>query len=36
MHVDGTVSAPVFTLPDAFLFAASQLSRGARPDLYVM
>jgi predicted acylesterase/phospholipase RssA len=37
MHVDGTVSAPVFTLPDAFLFGGKTIvSRGTRPGLYVI
>lgn len=37
MHVDGTVSAPIFTLPDALLFGGKTIvSRDARPDLYVI
>ena len=37
MHVDGTVSAPIFTLPDAILFGGKMVvSRGTRPDLYVI
>ena len=37
MHVDGTVSAPVFTLPDAFLFGGKTIaSRGAQSDLYII
>jgi predicted acylesterase/phospholipase RssA len=37
MHVDGTVSAPVFTLPDAILFGGKKVvARGTRPDLYVI
>ena len=37
MHVDGTVSAPVYTLRDAILFGGkTSVSRGARPDLYVI
>ena len=37
MHVDGTVSAPIFTLPDALLFGGKAIiSHGARPDLYVI
>ena len=37
MHVDGTVSAPVFTLPDMFLFGGKTIvSRGGHPDLYVI
>jgi predicted patatin/cPLA2 family phospholipase len=37
MHVDGTVSAPIFTLPDAILFGGKRVvARGTRPDLYVI
>jgi predicted acylesterase/phospholipase RssA len=37
MHVDGTVSAPVYTLPDATLFGGETIvSRNAPPDLYVI
>ena len=37
MHVDGTVSSPVFTLPDAFLFGGKTIAaRGARPELYII
>jgi len=37
MHVDGTVSAPVFTLPDMFLFGGkTMVSRRGHPDLYVI
>ena len=37
MHVDGTVSAPVFTLPDSFLFGGKAISpRGSRPQLYII
>lgn len=37
MHIDGTVSAPVFLLPDAFLFGGKAIaSHGVRPDLYVI
>jgi len=37
MHVDGTVSAPIFTLPDAILFGGKTVvARGTRPDLYVI
>jgi predicted acylesterase/phospholipase RssA len=37
MHVDGTVSAPIFTLPDSVLFGGKAVvARGTRPDLYVI
>jgi hypothetical protein len=37
MHVDGTVSAPVFTLPDMFLFGGKTVAMGsAQPNLYVI
>jgi predicted patatin/cPLA2 family phospholipase len=37
MHVDGTVSAPIFTLPDAILFGGKKVvAHGTRPDLYVI
>jgi predicted acylesterase/phospholipase RssA len=37
MHVDGTVSAPIFTLPDAVLFGGKKVAAGStRPDLYVI
>ena len=37
MHVDGTVSAPIFTLPDAILFGGKVVvARGTRPDLYLI
>jgi predicted acylesterase/phospholipase RssA len=37
MHVDGSVSTPVFTLPDMFLFGDKTIAVGrARPDLYVI
>ena len=37
MHVDGTVSAPIFTLPDAILFGGKVVvAHGTRPDLYVI
>jgi predicted patatin/cPLA2 family phospholipase len=37
MHVDGTVSAPIFTLPDAILFGGKTVvAHGTRPDLYVI
>jgi predicted acylesterase/phospholipase RssA len=37
MHVDGTVSAPIFTLPDALLFGGKTIvSRDVRPALYLI
>jgi predicted acylesterase/phospholipase RssA len=37
MHVDGTISAPVFALPDAFLFGGKTISpRQGKSDLYVI
>ena len=37
MHVDGTVSAPIFTLPDAILFGGKMVvAHGTRPDLYII
>ena len=36
MHVDGSVMAPVFTLPDAFLLGAASLPRGPRVKVYVL
>jgi predicted acylesterase/phospholipase RssA len=37
MHVDGTVSAPVYTLPDSILFGGKTIVlRGGRADLYVI
>jgi hypothetical protein len=36
MHADGTLSAPVYTLPDAVLFGGKPLMRAARPALYVI
>jgi predicted patatin/cPLA2 family phospholipase len=36
MHVDGTVSAPIYTLPDAILFGGKTISREAKPALYVI
>jgi predicted acylesterase/phospholipase RssA len=36
MHADGTVSAPVYTLPDAILFGGKPISRNAKPALYVI
>lgn len=37
MHVDGTISAPVFALPDAFLFGGKAISsHQGKSDLYVI
>jgi hypothetical protein len=36
MHADGTLSAPVYTLPDAMLFGGKPILRAARPALYVI
>jgi len=37
MHVDGAVSAPLFTLPDMFLLGGKTIvSHGARPNLYII
>jgi Patatin-like phospholipase len=36
MHVDGGVTAPVLTLPEAFLFRSARLSEGAKLSLYVL
>lgn len=37
MHVDGTVSKPIFTLPDVFLFGAkSPIANRKRPVLYMI
>ena len=36
MHADGTLSAPVYTLPDAVLFGGKPIARTARPALYVI
>jgi predicted acylesterase/phospholipase RssA len=36
MHADGTLSAPVYTLPDAVLFGGKPVLRAARPTLYVI
>ena len=37
MHVDGTVSAPIYTLPDTILFGNKTIvSRNARPSIYVI
>jgi predicted acylesterase/phospholipase RssA len=36
MHADGTLSAPVYTLPQAVLFGGKPILRAARPALYVI
>jgi predicted acylesterase/phospholipase RssA len=36
MHADGTLSAPVYTLPQAVLFGGKPIQRAARPVLYVI
>ncbi len=36
MHADGTLSAPVYTLPDAVLFGGKPILRARRPALYVI
>jgi len=36
MHVDGGVTAPVLTLPDALLFQGSRLPGSARMDIYIL
>ena len=36
MHVDGSVTAPVLTLPEAFLLHNATLSRGPHTDLYIL
>jgi len=36
MHADGTLSAPVYTLPQAVLFGGKPIRRAARPALYVI
>src|SRR6266849_3162295 len=36
MHVDGGVTAPVLTLPEAFLLRNGALARGLRMNLYVL
>ncbi len=36
MHADGTLSAPVYTLPDAVLFGGKAIWRARRPALYVI
>jgi predicted acylesterase/phospholipase RssA len=36
MHADGTLSAPVYTLPQAVLFGGKAIRRTVRPALYVI
>jgi len=36
MHVDGGVTAPVLTLPEALLFQGSRLPGNARMDIYIL
>jgi predicted acylesterase/phospholipase RssA len=36
MHADGTLSAPVYTLPQAVLFGGKPIWRAARPALYII
>ena len=36
MHADGTLSAPVYTLPDSVLFGGKPILRARRPALYVI
>ncbi|MDB5611853.1 MAG: patatin [Bradyrhizobium sp.] len=36
MHVDGGVTAPVLTLPEAFLLRNGAVARGLRMDIYVL
>jgi hypothetical protein len=36
MHVDGGVTAPVFTLPEAFLLSSARPERGLRLNIYVL
>src|SRR4029453_13142287 len=36
MHVDGSVMAPVFTLPDTLLLASAPPLRGPRVNIYVL
>jgi hypothetical protein len=36
MHADGTLSAPVYILPDAVLFGGKPILRAARPALYIV
>jgi predicted acylesterase/phospholipase RssA len=36
MHADGTLSAPIYTLPQAVLFGGKAIRRAVRPALYVI
>jgi hypothetical protein len=36
MHVDGGVTAPVLTLPDAFLLRSGALAQGLRMNIYIL
>jgi hypothetical protein len=36
MHVDGGVTAPVLTLPEAFLLRKGAIAGGQRMDIYVL
>jgi predicted acylesterase/phospholipase RssA len=36
MHVDGGVTAPVLTLPEAFLLRSGAVARGLRMNIYVL
>jgi hypothetical protein len=36
MHVDGGVTAPVLTLPEALLFQSGRMPGGARMDIYIL
>ena len=36
MHADGTLSAPIYTLPQAVLFGGKAIQRAVRPALYVI
>jgi hypothetical protein len=36
MHVDGAVTAPVFTLPDVYLLSHANLSQNLRLNIYIL
>lgn len=36
MHTDGTVTAPIYTLPDAILFGGKPIAQNAKPALYII
>ena len=36
MHADGTLSAPIYTLPQAVLFGGKPIRRAVRPALYII